>query len=477
MRLRRFPALVSAVILVLATFAGPLALAAEDDDATGDDTAHDHSDEELSEEEMSHPDDDAWWYMDEYNIGFDPTDPELVFREIVFPVVGKVGFSPGFGNCREACSRPHNGIDIMTYGWKGLPVVAATDGVVTYVGTDGRLAGCSVRIMDADGWTSHYMHLNNDRPGTDKEEDLCFAPGIKVGARVTAGTLIGWVGDSGNAETTPPHLHFEIRNPDGIPIDSWVSLDPAPRIEYSLVDRQDIYDLSDALYSGTADTVYLIEDSGFSGAVTTAATSFGSPIIPIDPLDAQPALNKVRSIGPARVFIYSELREPHYLDDLELTVPVVEVATYSLPEPEDEDATAVETSTDSTTRKRPVYIHEPVEPWMFTVVADGNEAKLDDMVEATDALLAFKAPGSIPGDLGYPTGDRPSEDANRDGFWWPSADGWLLSEDIPDTPDIRVAVVPDLEDEATLAFLRSAAAAPLMPLWHYQPSTRTFHAQ
>ena len=156
MRLRRFPALVAAVILVLATFAGPLALAAEDDAATGDDTAHDHSegepsDEELSEEEMTHPDDDAWWYMDEYNIGFDPTDPELVFREIVFPVVGKVAFSKGFGNCREACSRPHNGIDIMTYGWKGLPVVAATDGVVTYVGTDGRLSGCSVRIMDADG--------------------------------------------------------------------------------------------------------------------------------------------------------------------------------------------------------------------------------------------------------------------------------------------------------------------------------------
>lgn len=482
MRLRRIPALVAALITVLATFAAPLALGAEDDAATSDDTAHVHSEEGLSEEglseeEMTHPDDDAWWYMDEYNIGFDPTDPELVFREIVFPVIGEVGFSPGFGNCREACSRPHNGIDIMTYGWKGLPVVAATDGVVTYVGTDGRLSGCSVRIMDADGWTSHYMHLNNDRPGTDKEEDLCFAPGIEVGARVTAGTLIGWVGDSGNAETTPPHLHFEIRNPDGIPIDAWVSLDPAPRIEYSLIDRQDIYDLGDALYAGDADTVYLIEDSGLAGAITTAASSFGSPIIPIDPLDAQPALKKIRDLDPARVFVYSELREPHYLDDLELTVPVVEVARYSLPEPEEEDATATETEPEDTTRRRPVYIHEPVEPWLYTVVADDNEDRLDVMVDETVALLAFAAPGSIPQDMGYATGDRPSEDANRDGFWWPSANGWLLSEDIPKVAAQRVAVVSDLEDEATLAFLRSAATAPLMPLWHYRPSKRTFYAQ
>lgn len=474
MRLRRIPALVAAVIMVVATFAGPLALAAEDEAPSGDGTT-----EVPSEEEMTHPDDDAWWYMDEYNIGFDPSDPELVFREIVFPVVGKVAFSKGFGNCRDACSRPHNGIDIMTYGWKGLPVVAVTDGVVTYVGTDGELSGCSVRIKDNEGWTSHYMHLNNDRPGTDREEDLCFAPGIKVGTRVTAGTLIGWVGDSGNAETTPPHLHFEIRNPDGIPIDSWISLDPAPRIEYSLIDRQDLYDLSDALYAGDPDTVYLIEDSGFAGAVTTAASSYGSPIITIDPLDAQPALRKVRDIAPARVFVYTELREPHYLDDLELTVPVVEVATYSLPEPEEElaEEAGTETATEDTTRKRPVYIHESVEPWLYTIVADGNEKRLDTMVEENAALLAFKAPGSISEDLGYPTGDRPSEDANRDGFWWPSANGWLLSEDIPEIAEPRVAVVPDIEDEATLAFLRSVATAPLMPLWHYRPSTRTFHAQ
>lgn len=473
MRFRATPAVIAAALMVIVTIALPISVG----NAAEGGNASDASAEPEEEVDMTHPDDDAWWYMDEYNIGFDPTDPDLVFREIVFPVVGKVAFSKGFGNCREACSRPHNGIDIMTYGWKGLPVVAVTDGVVTYVGTDGELAGCSVRIKDPDGWTSHYMHLNNDRPGTDREEDLCFAPGIKVGTRVTAGTLIGWVGDSGNAETTPPHLHFEIRNPDGIPIDSWVSLDPAPRIDYALINTQDIYDLGAALYSGSANTVYVIEDAGLIGAVRTAASSYDSPIIPIDPLDAEPALRAVRELAPARVFVFSELAEPHYLDDLELTVPVVEVAMFSLPEPEEEEVVEEPTGSETTVRRRPVYIHEAVEPWMFTVVADNDTAALDAMAEESDRLIAFSTSAVVPEDLGNVTGGRPSEEANRDGFWWPSADGWLLSEDIPEVAKLRVAVVRDVDDEATLAFLHSAAEAPLMPLWHYRPSTRTFHAQ
>ena len=47
------------------------------------------------------------------------------------------------------------------------------------------------------------MHLNNDTPGTDNgraTRDQAFAPGIVIGATVTAGQVIGYVGDSGNAE-------------------------------------------------------------------------------------------------------------------------------------------------------------------------------------------------------------------------------------------------------------------------------------
>lgn len=98
---------------------------------------------------------------------FDPTDPEQVFREIVFPVVGAASYFEGFGDCRDGCTRLHLGIDISTFGWKGLPVVAAHDGTIISTRTGGELSGCSVAIRADDGWTTRYIHLNTDTPLTD----------------------------------------------------------------------------------------------------------------------------------------------------------------------------------------------------------------------------------------------------------------------------------------------------------------------
>ena len=72
-----------------------------------------------------------------------------------------------------------------------------------------------------------YIHLNNDSPDTDNNTNpprWAVAPGIDVGVAVRAGQVIGFVGDSGNAETTEPHLHFEIRDPEGIHVDPHPSL-------------------------------------------------------------------------------------------------------------------------------------------------------------------------------------------------------------------------------------------------------------
>ncbi len=76
------------------------------------------------------------------------------------------------------------------------------------------------------GW---YIHLNNDTPGTDDGLGWGFADGISSGVHVTAGQLIGWVGDSGNAEWTASHLHFELHHPDH------GSVNPYPHLREAVV--------------------------------------------------------------------------------------------------------------------------------------------------------------------------------------------------------------------------------------------------
>jgi hypothetical protein len=113
----------------------------------------------------------------------------------------------------------------MTGGVKGFPVLAAADGVVGWIGS----TCCYMSIVHGEGWETWYIHLNNDTPGTDDGLGWGFAAGIAPGVTVVKGQLIGWVGDSGNAESVGPHLHFEIRK-DGAPIDPYPYLLAAPRL-------------------------------------------------------------------------------------------------------------------------------------------------------------------------------------------------------------------------------------------------------
>lgn len=131
--------------------------------------------------------------------------------EVVFPQeASQTHFSSSFG-ARRSGGRRHKGNDLMAP--RMTEVYAIADGVVSYIGIN-RLSGRNLRILHEDGWTSYYLHLNNDMPGTDDGDapwSLTAAPGIEEGAAVIAGQLIGWVGDSGNAEGTSPHTHFELR--------------------------------------------------------------------------------------------------------------------------------------------------------------------------------------------------------------------------------------------------------------------------
>jgi murein DD-endopeptidase MepM/ murein hydrolase activator NlpD len=130
--------------------------------------------------------------------------------QIIFPQDATVtAYSSTYG-LAKLDGRTHEGEDL--FAPKMSPVLAAADGEVIRVGKSPR-AGRYILIAHGEDWETWYLHLNNDRPGRDDGKagfELTVAPGIEVGGLVTAGQVIGWVGDSGNAEGATPHTHFEL---------------------------------------------------------------------------------------------------------------------------------------------------------------------------------------------------------------------------------------------------------------------------
>lgn len=146
-------------------------------------------------------------------------------RTITFPVDGKYSFRDDFAEPRGGGTREHLGIDIIAD--KMTPVVAAVDGTITYIAIPQASWGYSITIRDSEGYTYRYLHLNNDTPGTDDGqggEANAYASDLRRRSEVTKGQLIGWVGDSGNAEATVSHLHFEIRGPDRVNLNPYQTL-------------------------------------------------------------------------------------------------------------------------------------------------------------------------------------------------------------------------------------------------------------
>jgi murein DD-endopeptidase MepM/ murein hydrolase activator NlpD len=131
-------------------------------------------------------------------------------------------YSSTFGAPRSG-GRRHEGNDLMAP--KMTEVYAAAAGIVDTITVSGN-AGRYLTINHAGGWSTTYMHLNNDTPGTDDgsaDWGLTVVPGIEVGTVVFSGQLIGYVGDSGNAEWTGSHTHFELRH-NGVAVNPYYLL-------------------------------------------------------------------------------------------------------------------------------------------------------------------------------------------------------------------------------------------------------------
>lgn len=106
------------------------------------------------------------------------------------PVAGPVSFIDSWGAPRSG-GRTHRGVDM--FARRGTPVVAPVGGTVEH--RSNSIGGPSFHLWGDDGNYYYGTHLDGYGPIT----------GV-----VDAGTVIGYVGDTGNARGTSPHLHFEI---------------------------------------------------------------------------------------------------------------------------------------------------------------------------------------------------------------------------------------------------------------------------
>jgi len=112
-----------------------------------------------------------------------------------------------FGNERDAGARKHEGVDIFAN--RLTPAVAAANGIISRVGTN-NLGGKVVFLKPAGRPINlYYAHLDSQL--------------VVTGQSVVIGDTLGLVGNTGNARTTPPHLHFGIYTQNG-------AIDPLPFI-------------------------------------------------------------------------------------------------------------------------------------------------------------------------------------------------------------------------------------------------------
>jgi murein DD-endopeptidase MepM/ murein hydrolase activator NlpD len=122
--------------------------------------------------------------------------PPLLAGPYVFPVGGNAFFGDSYGGPRSDVSGGwHHGDDI--FAPLGTPVVAVADGTLNRIGWQ-RLGGWRLWVRDKEGDQFYYAHLSG------------YSPLALASKRVHRGDVIGFVGNTGDAFTTLPHLHFEI---------------------------------------------------------------------------------------------------------------------------------------------------------------------------------------------------------------------------------------------------------------------------
>jgi len=132
--------------------------------------------------------------------------PPGTIPDFLCPVAGGVSFTNDWGNPRSG-GRTHKGTDM--FAAKGTPVVAVVDGTLRF--SDGGLGGISIWVR-GNGASFYYAHLDSR------------AAGLAPGGYVERGTVIGYVGNTGNAFGGADHLHFQLHPGHGSPVNPYPTL-------------------------------------------------------------------------------------------------------------------------------------------------------------------------------------------------------------------------------------------------------------
>jgi murein DD-endopeptidase MepM/ murein hydrolase activator NlpD len=142
--------------------------------------------------------------------------PPLGLSRYVFPVAGPASFTDSYGAARSDVSW-HHGDDI--FAPLGTPVVAVADGTLNRVGWE-KLGGWRLWVRDGRGNEFYYAHLSG------------YTRAAVERGRVKTGTVLGFVGDTGDAYGTPFHLHFEIHPRSLLPLRYDGAVDPTTYLDH-----------------------------------------------------------------------------------------------------------------------------------------------------------------------------------------------------------------------------------------------------
>jgi Peptidase family M23 len=148
-------------------------------------------------------------------------------------VLGPTTYTDDFGDARAGGA--HQGIDMVAP--KRALALAAEPGMVKFSARSAT-AGCMLYLYGASGTTYYYIHLNNDLTKRNDNRGKCvagvaFAKGLKNNAKVSAGQVVGYVGDSGDADGARSHLHFELHPSGGRAVDPYTWLESGQHLLFA----------------------------------------------------------------------------------------------------------------------------------------------------------------------------------------------------------------------------------------------------